>query len=101
MHFFDKIALSMVHFSNERVSHVCTIGALYPPRIVWLLYGYSMVIVWCVWGNKEALPANRSADGEVVGVGDSVHFACYRSHVAGTEDIIDANTQRTFLIGVT
>ena len=45
-------------------------------------------------------PPNRSTDGEVVGVGDSVHFACYRSHVAGTEDIINANTERTFLIGV-
>ena len=50
MHFFDKIALSMVHFSDERVSHVCYMGALYPPRIVRLLYGYSMVIVWCVRG---------------------------------------------------
>ena len=40
----------MVHFFDERVSHVCYMGALYPPRIVRLLYGYSMVIVWCVWG---------------------------------------------------
>ena len=42
MHFFDKIALSTVHFSNERVSYVCYMGALYPPRcmvIVWLLCG--------------------------------------------------------------
>lgn len=45
-------------------------------------------------------PPNGGADREVVGVGDSVHFACYRSHVAGTEDIIDANTQRTFLVSV-
>lgn len=101
MHFFDKIALSTVHFSDERVSHVCYIRALYPPRIVCLLYGYSMVIVWCVRGNKEALPPNGSTDGEVVGVFYSVHFAFYRGEVARAEDIINANAQRTFLIRIT
>ena len=39
-----------------------------------------------------ALPPNGCTDGEVVGVGDSVHFAGYRSHVARAEDIIYANT---------
>ena len=46
MHFFDKIALSMVHFSNERVSHVCYMG-LY---IRLELCGYCMVIVWLLCG---------------------------------------------------
>ena len=36
----------------------------------------------------------------MVGVGNSVHFAGYRSHVARAEDIINANAQRTFLVGV-
>ena len=43
----------------------------------------------CVF--KGASPANRSTDGEVVGVGDSVHFACYRGEVARAEDIVYAN----------
>ena len=51
-------------------------------------------------GKVGASPPNGSTDGEVVGVGDSVHFAGYRSHVARAEDIINANAQRTFLVGV-
>ena len=45
-------------------------------------------------------PPNRSTYREVVGVIYSVHFAFYRGEVARAEDIINANTQRTFLIGV-
>ena len=52
----------------------------------------------CVF--EGASPPNSGADGEVVGVGDSVHLAFYRGQAAGTEDIINANTERTFLIGV-
>ena len=37
----------------------------------------------------------------MVGVGDSVHFACYWGEGARAEDIINANTQRTFLIRIT
>ena len=66
-----------------------------------LLSGYCVVIVWCVQGKWGALPPNGGADGEVVGVGDSVHFAGYRGEVARAEDIINANTQRTFLIRIT
>ena len=45
-------------------------------------------------------PPNRSTYREVVGVGDSVHFAGYRSHVARAEDIINANTQGPLFVGV-
>ena len=78
MHFFDKIALSMVHFSDERVSHVCYMGALYPPRIVWLLYGYSMVIVWCVrgkWGHHHPMVAQTGKWSE--------YFTLSTSHFIG------------------
>ena len=51
-------------------------------------------------GQIGALPANRSADGEVVGVFYSVHFAFYRGEVARAEDIINANAKGTFLVGV-
>lgn len=36
----------------------------------------------------------------MVGVSHSVHFAFYRGKAAGTEDVVNANTQRTFLNGV-
>ena len=52
-------------------------------------------------GKVGALPANGGTYREVVGVGDSVHFAGYRSHVARAEDIINANTQRPLLIRIT
>ena len=58
------------------------------------LVKYREFLIW-------ALPPNGSADGEVVGVFYSVHFAFYRGEVARAEDIINANTQRTFLIRIT
>ena len=77
MHFFDKIALSTVHFSDELMN-------VYHITVTWRLYirhelcGYSMVIVWCVrgkWGYYHPIVAQTGKWSE--------YFTLSTSHFIG------------------